>query len=79
MGHVARRRRMKNKYKIVLRRREGKRAFQRPRRSWKHRTPRSDKEMDLAETKCDGQNLIHLTENKALINTREYHDKRGIS
>jgi hypothetical protein len=32
-------------------------AFQRPRRSWKHRTPRSDKEMDLAETKCDSKNF----------------------
>lgn len=33
--------------------------------------------MDLVETK--GINLIHLTENKAVVNATEHHDKRGIS
>jgi len=38
MGHVERGRIMSHYYKIILRRCEGKRALQRPRRSWKHRT-----------------------------------------
>jgi hypothetical protein len=67
-GHVARMGEMKNAYKILVGRPEGKRPLGRPRRRWDY-----DIRMDLREIGWEGVVWMHVAHNKdqwrALVNT----------
>jgi hypothetical protein len=67
-GHVAGMEEMRNKYKILTRKHEGKRPLGRPRRKWKESI-----EMDNTEKLCWGVDWIHLADDRdrwwALVNT----------
>jgi hypothetical protein len=59
MGHVACIGKMRNAYKILVRKPEGKRPFRRPRHRWEDNIG-----MDLGEIGWEGLNWIHLTQDR---------------
>jgi len=67
VGHVARMGEMRNAYRILAGKPEGKRPFGRPRRRWENIR------MDLRETGWEGVDWMHLAQDRdlglALVNT----------
>jgi hypothetical protein len=67
-GHVARIGEEKGVYRILVGRPERKRPLERPRRGWEDNI-----KMDLREIKIDGENWIHLAQDRvqcrAFVNT----------
>jgi hypothetical protein len=59
-GHVAFMGRMRNAYKIVVRKPEGKRQLRRPRLRWEDNI-----KMDLREIGLEGVDLIHLDRDRS--------------
>jgi hypothetical protein len=81
MGHVVHTREMRNVYKILVGKPEGKRPLRRPRHRWEDNI-----KMDLREIRFEGVDWIHLAQNRdhqqALVNmvmNLWFHKVWGIS
>jgi hypothetical protein len=59
VGHIARMGEMRNAYKIMVGRPEGKRPIEKPRRRWE-----GNIRMDLRGTKWKGMDWIHLAQDR---------------
>jgi hypothetical protein len=59
VGHVAHMGKMRNAYKTLVGKREGKKSLRRPRHRWKDNI-----KMDLKETECDDVDRIHLVQDR---------------
>ena len=58
-GHVARMEQLRNAYRVLVGKPEGKRPLERPRRRWK-----DNNKMDLREVGCDPRDWIVLSEDR---------------
>jgi hypothetical protein len=58
VGHATRMGEMRNAYKVLVGKPEGKGPLGRPRRRW------TDIKMDLREVRCEGVGWIHLAQDK---------------
>jgi hypothetical protein len=67
VGHVAHRGKMRNSYKVLVGKSEGKKQLGRPRCRWE------DTIIELKEIRCEGVDWIHLDQDRdqwwALVNT----------
>jgi len=59
MGHVARMGELRDVYRVLVRKPEGKSPLGRPRNRWEHNIM-----MDLQELRCGGMDWIYLAQDK---------------